>query len=444
MKKINNTFLDRGNISYEYNFDWNWDDATWTANSTVTNATWVSSGWGYSEEMLDLNWSSTYATASHSFSWNFTICWAIKFDAFNSNNEAQIYRITGAGSTNIWFSHNNIWGLNQFQLFTNDGTSWSSILLTTLSPIVWRWYYVCVSWDWLNRTLKVKDLETNINYSVSTTVAPSVTMSGTASMFRHPTAWRYLNWQCNWMTIYNNYANTDDEFEILVLKWRRQFWPTHLIDRSQGFPKYSLRNLEVGKILEISKPQSGWTYYDQTGNWNNWTNNGVTDASLGLNNVMTFDWGADYINISSAVNTWTSATFAFSIYKKDDADQAYFVEMDYANAWHCFFDNASKKINYRFWWTNMLSTPANPVVNNKWNRILITHTWTTWKIYINWIESVSWTVNAKTSSWTSLEIWRLWQLAIYYLNGDMNKFEVWNRALSDTEIQQDYYSNKII
>ena len=178
-----------------------------------------------------------------------------------------------------------------------------------------------------------------------------------------------------------------------------------------------------------------WNANDTAG-----TNNGTatnvtwTAASRGyVEEVGSFNGSTSVITTSSPTTTWTSATFSFWLYKTNNVDQAYIVENNYANASHCFFDTATNKINYRFWWTNLISSTANPVVNNTWNFIQIKHEWTTWKIFINTIENASWTVNAKTSSGTGLTFWRLGQLWIYYLNWRMGNIRIHNSITSEGE-----------
>lgn len=149
--------------------------------------------------------------------------------------------------------------------------------------------------------------------------------------------------------------------------------------------------------------------------------------------VGSFNWTNSYIQKNTAATTWTTATFSFWLYKTNNNDQAYFCELNYADAAHCFYDAASDKINYRFGWTNILSTSASPVLNNTWNLITVEHSWTTATIEINWVIAVTWTVNSKTSSWTWLILGKLWQLNIYYLNWKMGLFKIYNKLLDNSE-----------
>lgn len=206
--------LTRRGLIHQYLLDWDATDSIWASNGTATNVTWVANDIWYTNEKADLNGSSSYITASHSYSWAFAIAVWVNFDAFKSNDESQIYRITWAWSTNIGFSHiNTVSFPNQFQFFANDWTSWSSIYVSSFTPATGNWYLVIWHADWTTRYLTILDEEWNI-YEGSSWTAVSITLSWTANIYRHPTAWRYLDGKSAFLRIYNRGLSRKDIKEL--------------------------------------------------------------------------------------------------------------------------------------------------------------------------------------------------------------------------------------
>lgn len=211
----------------------------------------------------------------------------------------------------------------------------------------------------------------------------------------------------------------------------------------------TLHNMALWEYTWLGSGTTKWLYHlngnsnDSSGNANNWTATNITWVSwIKGSGAASFNGSSSVIATSSAITTWTSATFSFWLYKTNDNDQSFFNEWDYNAASLCFFSNSDHKINYRFWSTNGIATWADPVVNNSWNNIICTHTWTSGIIYINWKVAWSGTVNAKNSSWTYFMLWKLWQLSLYWLNWYMDEVIIENRAWTQKEVQKYYTYSK--
>lgn len=411
-------------------------DYEWTNNWTPSNLSyeWV---WGWLASSF--NGSSSYITATNSYTWNFTIsCW-VKFDAFKSW-ETQIYRITWAWSTNIGFSHTWTGGSNTFQLYTNNGTTWDSAIMTWFTPVVNTWYYIVARWDWTNKTITVVWSWVE----ASSTTAPSVTLSWTAYFGKHPTAWgRELDWNLLDFNIYNK-ALSQDEIDTLYTEWLKYINPH----------KYSLSKLEDNKVLEISQAQSGWSYIDQTGNWNNGTPTNVTDSTLWLNNVMDFNGSSSRIYWTNT--SWDYLTYSYLVKPTfSGGNWMHIHTRNWAWAdWYWSVDTATTNNNYawiRFyvknWWTSLNLQAENILVAWEWQMITVVYDGTKWYIYRNGVEITS----------TNFTHWTLpnpgWSFGIgesnpvswpqNYFNWSISEPKIYSRALSPEEVQQDFYSNYI-
>lgn len=263
-----------------------------------------------------------------------------------------------------------------------------------------------------------------------------------------------LNW-VNWseyalLTFFNRTLDKSEE-NALKLEWLKQLWPTHLLNRSQGFPKYSLRSLEEWKVLEISKAQSWGSYIDQTGNGNNGTPTNVTDSTVGLNNVMSFNGTSSLVSIndspslditseiylSTRVNTTKLWTQYLIVKRTANVNDGY--ELSFSWSWKVFvrFNQSTQ------WNTYRLDSLSNYDTSWKWEKWEATYDWSTIKIYRNWVLDNS--VSATFTIWTNNTALQLWKNTWgWYLQWQMCNPVVYNKSLSETEIQQLYYSNKLI
>ena len=259
------------------------------------------------------------------------------------------------------------------------------------------------------------------------------------------TALSWVSWNSyQWLFLFNKTLSSEEEAQIEAYA-KRRLWPDYWQTRrsqNNDFPKYSLPNLEDWKVLEISKPASWWVYYDQTGNWNNSTTiTNVTDSTNGLYNVMSFDGSSSYITLSTNTvpATW-DVTINWWLYQSNTTTWIWIDWNDWgANRWDFYAWTSWIAWYDAVWWALFWSW----IEQNKWYMVTFIKRGSNRELWINWILNVSDT-NASTLSWTAEYIWRKKSAASDYFPWKISPPKVWNRALSDQEVQQEYYSNKII
>ena len=258
-----------------------------------------------------------------------------------------------------------------------------------------------------------------------------------------------------WLLRFFSVAITDSELKALTAEYNRNLWPTQTIINN-GFPLYSLPNLEKNKVLEISKSQSGWVYIDQSSNGNNGTPISVTDTTLGKNNVMGFNGTSSYITSNSVDNLlWTSDNMTFSVWINPNSTQNRFANIfDWS---HGHPTNSSRgfaiqqdwynhnKFYFLFWdWSafsgHLITTTLTA---GKMQLFTIVKNWTTLTHYVNWAITASWTVSLAINKLTLA--WKVWDNEHFSrkLNWSIANLTFRNKALSDIEVQQDFYKNYI-
>ena len=218
---------------------------------------------------------------------------------------------------------------------------------------------------------------------------------------------------------------------------------------SNWFKAYSTNRLENWKILEISKAQSWWVYYDQTGNGNNSTSIvNVTDSADGIYNVMSFNWTSSRVILNTLAQSWDFTyimTIDTTLFTTDNRmlnqewNRAGDFSWGLASWWnHRIIRWTWSWSNFQIWtWTN------NLILSWKKTRIWVRYSWWVMSLFTNWIKQdvtpSTWS-SAQSNSNTTIWYYTAWPR---YFNWDISKPEMYNRALSDEEILEDYYSTFI-
>ena len=105
-------------------------------------------------------------------------------------------------------------------------------------------------------------------------------------------------------------------------------------------------------------------------------------------------------------------------------------------------DTANPGYFYNYWWYNDLYITNNNAntASSRWFSISATYDGTTRKIYVNSILVGSDTPSAPNVSSTTIQLAKTWNTE--YLNGLISLAKIYNRALSATEILQNYNATK--
>ena len=483
-------------------------NSNWTLSKQFTGNVWLFKFYNKLLSTSEINnlyqeWLRKYWPVSHLPKWEYTWVrdWLVAEYSLNNNTLDSSWNGNNWTPTDVTYSPvwwGGSWNFNGSSSNVDFSISWLSNI-----NINFELELNALPWEWVNYTVFMLD---NWNTTQSTLRLEIITSSWIAQfrITRHDTGWTYIStpyatlpflandWfhffnisinTSNWQHLvdidninYINYTNTagfrsdvtrwtiwsrtsDDRWanaKIWLFKIYNKVLSTHEIDKLYQewlkyiFPqKYSLPNLEQWKVLEISRSQyTTNTYADESWNWNTWTATNVTDSSLGLNNIMSFNGVDSLINVTHSadfesdafwIETWlnpqelTSTDERF-IYK----DWSGNVQWD----WQLFYQSTNSRVEFNFQnWTTTWVLSLDLIEINKWYHIIITSNWTTTNAYINWIlvdtSSISW--SQSNNSRTLLIWWESWN---FWENKQSNVI-MWNRFLSDTEVKQKYYSNYI-
>jgi hypothetical protein len=188
-------------------------------------------------------------------------------------------------------------------------------------------------------------------------------------------------------------------------------------------------NLDAGNLS--SYPGSGTTWTDVSGNSNNGTlTNGPTYSSAN-NGSIVFDGVDDYVNCGTpsisvgkiTVNAWVKITTGSLLHHIVDSA---------SNAWHL----AILSDNRPYFWNNSTYHTAAPALTVGQWYMLTGVQGTTLDIYINGVlgQSIASNVNVTTNT---VNLGR-YQSGGRQLTGNIANAQIYNRALTATEIQQNY------
>lgn len=167
-------------------------------------------------------------------------------------------------------------------------------------------------------------------------------------------------------------------------------------------------------------------------------------------NGYTFDGAKGYVRASSSSTLDTAAlTISTWVYPKNLLPFGGYAlgvvsNGDYfTNGWRFILETGTGRVYWQFKATdgtgNSIWSPTGVSVNT-WTHIAVTYDWTTATIYINGVPAVTQTFS-KTLSYAGWHDIRI-GASDYYFNGTIDSVRVWNRALSQLEIQADKDSSR--
>jgi hypothetical protein len=217
-------------------------------------------------------------------------------------------------------------------------------------------------------------------------------------------------------------------------------------------------NLDAAKVA--SYPGTGTTWYDISGN--NLTGslvNGPTFTGIGKQAAIVFDGTNDYVglgtpnglNITSSItiNTWVNLN-AFpsdtnaTIYNKgyDNTNEQTFFSFNNqggVNSLLCGTYVAIGNINY-FTKLTLTGSFANLITTGSWNNLVGQYDGSSWNLYVNGTLLSQTTTQGPKPSTSPIAIGAAYISSGYqrFINGRISNVQVYNRALSTTEITQNF------
>ena len=202
-----------------------------------------------------------------------------------------------------------------------------------------------------------------------------------------------------------------------------------------------------------SYPGTGTAWNDLSGSGNNGTlTNGPTFNNTNGGSIV-FDGANDFINTPAQIGTQLTGNFTFTIWAKRNGDSSSAIGGLISNEWHTEFTGVSmflrnNNTSITIEAGNGTTRPAyvltpSGFTNMIWNLYTLTYEGTTAKVYLNGqlIDSRTVAVLQNPARGVVLGRWAA-SFNSYYLNGEISNAGVYNRALSATEILQNYNATK--
>jgi hypothetical protein len=301
-------------------------------------------------------------------------------------------------------------GVNKlFKVYWGPTTSNPLIYTTALQTDVW--YHIVITWDgnniklFINGTEEDSQVKTSINNSTQTLkIGAYINASQTAYVGE-------LNGQVSQACLFD-----------------------YALDSTQINYLYNLNN---PMVISGGEPVAYWPLGD---NSNPTANAGYPNISVGADSVFEFDRGSsesidvnmDLSSFSSiTVSTWAkfnSATDYQYVYSAGTGSVA--GDMLGIGKW-----DGTTEI-YSFDRVNANRTGVS-VTLNTWNHILVTHTGTTRKVYLN--GSLIGTFTSGNLNLNSINfIGRYSFAALYYMDGSISNIQIWDTPLSGPEVETLY------
>jgi hypothetical protein len=208
---------------------------------------------------------------------------------------------------------------------------------------------------------------------------------------------------------------------------------------------YSPRIVTSGLVLaldaaeRLSYPRTGTTWRDLSGNNNTGTLTNGPTFNAGNMGTIVFDGTNDYVNISSLITGNQSFSWGAWIYPIATGTPVFFGNVSAGLAMLSYWDSANNKVRVGTYGDDKL-TSGTAILPSTWGYTFWTWNGTTLTSYTNGIAD-------GTASGFSFNISGLYttignSVNSQYFNGRISQTLVYNRALSATEISQNYNAVK--
>lgn len=181
------------------------------------------------------------------------------------------------------------------------------------------------------------------------------------------------------------------------------------------------------------------TVNDSSWNWHTLNNYNVTFWELQW--VDCWKWSATSSAQYLAVNTIsaTNYTINYWIIVPDvwTSYQTHYYMWGYWYVW-C----RQKNDNLYFYASSWSATTISWVTTDKWHNIVVTKNWSSWVIYIDWVQKATMTANVwinTSGTWFNIWWWQRWHIYLWWW---MSNFIIENKARTQEEVTSYFNSTK--
>ena len=198
-----------------------------------------------------------------------------------------------------------------------------------------------------------------------------------------------------------------------------------------------------------SYPGSGTTWTDLSGNGNNGTLLNGVGYSASNGGSLTFDGVNDFVNCGS-INFTGGTSITVEVWVKPNSSQNTYADiLDYNHGAGAGFviqqdGNALNQYYFAYWNGSSFDiTPTITLNSNSFTHLVFVKSGTSTIGYLNSVNTIQYTGNSSlNASGYVLHIGRFVAGAGREFNGNISQVQIYNRALTATEIQQNYNALK--
>ncbi len=172
------------------------------------------------------------------------------------------------------------------------------------------------------------------------------------------------------------------------------------------------------------------------------TNTNVTYTTGKINNWATFN-GTNARFVAWSTISWTTAFTLMAWVKAASKTKAWILTKRDSNAAWIMFRQQSTAYQafYLYSWGFVFATTGTTTCfDNTRHHIAVTRSWTAVKSYVDWVLDINWTASSNMSLVTHWLKFGNDSVDNAWLNWMMDEVGVWNRALTQSEIQEIYNS----
>jgi len=214
---------------------------------------------------------------------------------------------------------------------------------------------------------------------------------------------------------------------------------------NQNYPQIVTSGMTL--MIDAGFPASfpngtGTTWYDISGNDNIGTlNNGPTWVNSGTTSYLSFDGSNDYVTFSQVPSLTNQLTMECLFYMNSFVSSQDRLISNGDN-YVLYFTSSS---NLNFYMNNQggdISTSGTFVGN--WKHIVATYNGTTKGLYVDGVLKSSANATGNIPNGNILNLGAYQNDSSYTFNGRLNQVRIYNKALSQSEILQNYYNGPIV
>ncbi len=194
----------------------------------------------------------------------------------------------------------------------------------------------------------------------------------------------------------------------------------------------------VGYWTMDSGDYNGTTMYDKSGNGNNATSTGTSNAVGKIKQARSFNGSSDYMSAAN-ISIPGSITVGAWVYTNNNAGNMFIVQKEPVNTqWELFYEGG--KLKWRGDSQNDYpGTTCTAPSNGAWHNVMATESGTQVAIYIDGVKCNGGTGDAIGNASRNIDIGKH-DLNGYYFTGQIDDVRIYNRALSAGEVKQLYNS----